>query len=298
MRTVLSLFSGIAGLCELGIAEAGLSDHFQVTQFVERNTYCQRVLRKHFSSIPIHDDIKTFAAKPRSFDVVCGGFPCQPFSAAGSRKGSSDDRHLWPEVIRVIRGIRPKFFLGENVPGLLSIDSGRVFGNILSDLAASGYCVEWSCISCAEVGGVHLRERVFVVAYLTANPQGSGRSASRRESIQRGTNTAPVGCCTKFANTDCTGLEGTGVRGAVANDVGNWEETQPRICRSTYGSAARVDRGHLMTHADLPTWLPRATDTNNIPHRRERLEALGNAVVSAQAAIAWRRVAYLAGLTP
>jgi DNA-cytosine methyltransferase len=98
-------------------------------------------------------------------DLICGGFPCQPFSQAGKRKGISDSRWLWPEFYRVVREVRPKWVVIENVPGLLSIDSGRVFISILRDLNESGFDAEWFTLRASDFGAPHKRERVFIVAH-------------------------------------------------------------------------------------------------------------------------------------
>ena len=98
-------------------------------------------------------------------DVLCGGFPCQPVSVAGSRRGDRDDRWLWPEFLRAIREIRPRYALVENVPGLFSINDGRLARRVFGDLAEAGYDSEWDCISAQDVGAPHLRRRVFIIAY-------------------------------------------------------------------------------------------------------------------------------------
>lgn len=98
-------------------------------------------------------------------DLICGGFPCQPHSLAGKRKGSADERDLWREFARIIGEIRPNWVLAENVQGLLSSESGRFFGRVLRDLAACGYDAEWQCLPASAFGAPHVRERVWVVAY-------------------------------------------------------------------------------------------------------------------------------------
>ena len=106
--------------------------------------------------------------------LLCGGFPCQPVSHAGKRRGDKDERWLWPEFLRIIREVRPRWVLAENVPGLLSVDSGRLFGGILRDLAESGYSTEWDCIPAAAVGAPHRRDRVFIVAHANGGDAGGG----------------------------------------------------------------------------------------------------------------------------
>src|SRR5437868_15209237 len=95
-------------------------------------------------------------------DLIAGGFPCQPVSLAGRRRGSADERWLWPEFARLIRVLRPRYVLVENVPGLLV---GGGMAEVLGDLAALGFDAEWDCISAAHVGAPHLRYRVFIVAH-------------------------------------------------------------------------------------------------------------------------------------
>lgn len=161
MHKVLSLFSGIAGF-ELGIAAAGLQEQFQVTQFVENNEYCQKVLSKRFPAIPIWGDIRTFNPQPGEFDVFCGGFPCQDISSAGKREGIRGDRSgLFFEIIRLVRVVRPRYLLLENVANLLA----NGMGEVLAELSECGYDAEWSLVSAAEVGAVHKRERIFIIAY-------------------------------------------------------------------------------------------------------------------------------------
>lgn len=176
--TALSTFSGIGGL-DLAAEAAG----FEVVGMVERDPHCQKVLHRHWPHVPLWSDIHEFTAE--SFrertgidrpTVVFGGFPCQPFSSAGKRKGDGDERFLWPELCRVLRELEPDWFVGENVRGLLSVDSGRVFGRILADLADLGYRVGWSCFGADEAcRASHRRDRVFIVGYLAKPGHGRGR---------------------------------------------------------------------------------------------------------------------------
>lgn len=161
--THVSLFSGIGGI-DLAAHWAG----FETIQFVEKDPFCQSVLRKNFPGVPIHDDVRTFDGRLfGDTTLMSAGFPCQPFSGAGKRQGIADDRYLWPEVARVLCEAKPQWFLGENVRGLLSIDDGRTFGDILADLAHMGYRVGWSCFGADEAcEAPHKRDRVFIVGYM------------------------------------------------------------------------------------------------------------------------------------
>ena len=157
----LDLFSGIGGFALAAHWVGGI----ETTQFVEIDTFCQKVLAKNFPGVPIHGDIRTFTASAGDYDIITGGFPCQPHSLAGKKLASKDSRDLWPELYRIICAVRPKGIVLENVPGLLSSESGRFFRGVLWDLAKAGYDAEWAIISCADLGGSHKRERVWIVAY-------------------------------------------------------------------------------------------------------------------------------------
>ncbi|MCB1202486.1 MAG: DNA cytosine methyltransferase [Leptospiraceae bacterium] len=164
----LSLFTGIGG----GIYGSKLLG-WKTIGYVENDTYCQRVIRARindgiFDTAPIFSDIREFvksgfADQYNGFaDVVTAGFPCQPFSLAGRQSGENDERNLWPDTLECISRIRPRFAYLENVPGLLI---SEYFGTILADLAAIGYDCKWEIISAAEIGGQHLRKRLWILAY-------------------------------------------------------------------------------------------------------------------------------------
>jgi DNA (cytosine-5)-methyltransferase 1 len=159
--THLSLFSGIGGI-DLAADWAG----FTTVAMVERDPFCQKVLAKNFPGVPIYDDVTTFDARRyRGANLVSAGFPCQPHSLAGKRRGSDDPRDLWSEVVRALRETDAEWFVGENVAGLFVSDDGTYFGRILGDLAALGYRVGWGCFGACDVDAPHKRERVFIVAY-------------------------------------------------------------------------------------------------------------------------------------
>lgn len=155
--TVGSLFSGIGGI-DLGLERAG----HRVLWHSEIDKYACRVLKKHWPEIPNLGDVKLINwSEVPNVDIIAGGYPCQPFSTAGKRKGKEDPRHLWPYVLDAIRAIRPRYALMENVRGHLTLG----FGDVLADLASCGYSAEWQIISAASVGAPHRRDRLFFVAY-------------------------------------------------------------------------------------------------------------------------------------
>ena len=175
--THLELFAGIGG-----IAAASEWAGFEHVGFVERDPFCQKVLAKHWPHVPIYDDVRTFdGTKFRGVDLISGGFPCQPHSLAGSRKASGDERDLWGEVVRIVGEAKPRWFLGENVPGLLSSESGRFFGRVVDDLAALRYRVGFCMYGASDVGAVHRRNRVFIVAYSDCGGPQDGRGFNGSE---------------------------------------------------------------------------------------------------------------------
>tara|TARA_R100000951_G_C2602789_1_gene168705 strand:+ start:79 stop:957 length:879 start_codon:yes stop_codon:yes gene_type:complete len=164
-----SLFSGIGGF-DLAAEWMGWENVFHV----ERDPFCRKVLSHHFPKAQTHEDIKTFDATAFAggVDIITGGFPCQPFSAAGKRAGISDDRYLWPEMFRVISEARPTYVVAENVRGLLSWNEGLVLDTVCADLESEGYEVCPVVLPAASVNAPHRRDRIWIVAY--ANDKGGG----------------------------------------------------------------------------------------------------------------------------
>ena len=159
---VLDLFSGIGGF-SLGLEATG---GFETVQFVENNEWCQKVLAKNFPGVPITGDIKNYEPeKSDGIGLVTGGIPCQPFSVAGKRKGTADDRHLWPEMLRVIKACKPRWAIVENVRGLITIQEGMVFQQVCTSLENEGYEVQSFIIPASAVNAPHQRYRVWIVAH-------------------------------------------------------------------------------------------------------------------------------------
>lgn len=172
--TVISAFSGIGGL-DLGVSAAIPT---RTICYIEREITCARVLAQRaeeglLDDAPIYSDVKTFPTElfAGKVDILIGGFPCQPFSVAGKQEGSEDERNLWPDTLRLIRSLRPRYAFMENVPGLVSHE---YFGTILGDLAEAGYDAEWGCFTASEIGASHRRERVFILAHSNQFRPGGG----------------------------------------------------------------------------------------------------------------------------
>lgn len=179
---VLDLFSGIGGF-SLGLERAGM----QTVAFCEIEPFCRKILRKHWPSVPIYEDVTKLTAKQLttdgiSVDVICGGFPCQDISTAGKGAGIEGSRSgLWKEYSRLVGELRPRYVIVENVAALL----GRGLDVVLGDLAEIGYDAEWHCIPASAVGAPHRRDRVWIIAswqgmggYAKGNSSGAERSLS------------------------------------------------------------------------------------------------------------------------
>lgn len=160
--THASLFSGIGGF-DLAAEWMGWQNVFNC----EIDPFCRKVLAYHFPDAKQYEDIKTtdFTIHRGHIDVLTGGFPCQPFSLAGKRKGANDDRYLWPEMLRAIREIRPRWVVGENVLGIVNWSDGMVFEQVQADLEAAGYEVQPFLIPACAVDAPHRRDRVWFVAH-------------------------------------------------------------------------------------------------------------------------------------
>ena len=180
---VLDLFSGIGGFA-LGLDSTGF---FETVKFVEMDKYCQKVLQKNFPNIPIEEDIKNVKGKEYEADVVVGGFPCQPFSVAGKQKGTDDNRYLWPEMLRLIREIKPEFVIGENVQGIINLQDGMVLRQVQDQLESEGFEVQCFLIPASGIGAWHQRYRVWIVGHSEHN--GSLASKIKRRDTETATRT-------------------------------------------------------------------------------------------------------------
>ena len=154
---VLDLFSGIGGF-SLGLERAGM----ETVAFCEIDPFCQKVLKKHWPDVPIFDDVRGLDYDG-SVDLICGGYPCQPFSVAGNRKGEEDDRHLWPAMFSLIQKYRPNWVIGENVAGHINMG----LDDVLADLENEGYAARTFVIPACAVNAKHRRERLWIVANCT-----------------------------------------------------------------------------------------------------------------------------------
>lgn len=181
----LGLFEGIGGF---SLAARWMG--WETVAWVEINDFCQKVLKKNFPEAKGYGDIKEFDGTQYrgTVDIVTGGFPCQPYSTAGKRKGKEDSRHLWPEMLRVIREVQPMYVVGENVRGLTNWNKGLVFDEVQADLEVEGYEVLPFLLPACGVNAPHRRDRIWFVAYSKTFRERSGQPRSNtecREQLER-----------------------------------------------------------------------------------------------------------------
>ena len=175
---VLDLFSGIGGF-SLGLESTG---EFETIGFVEKDKFCQKVLKKHWSNINIEEDIRNVKGTKYKADVVTGGFPCQPFSVAGKRKSTADDRYLWDEMLRVIREVKPRWVIGENVEGIVNINDGLVLRQVLNDLENQGFQSQCIIIPASGIGAWHQRKRIWIIGCNVSNSNSNRNSSEEQKS--------------------------------------------------------------------------------------------------------------------
>ena len=168
MLKMLDLFSGIGGFSYAGERLVG---GYETVAFCEYDKHCQRVLRKHWPDTEIIDDVRELADDADRFrglvDIITGGYPCQPFSQAGKRLGDQDDRHLWPQMLAIIKKVRPTWVCGENVNGHITMG----LDTVLSDLEAANYTARTFVIPAVAADAPHRRDRCWIVAHTDSNSE-------------------------------------------------------------------------------------------------------------------------------
>ena len=284
-----SLFTGIGGI-DLGLDMAGMECAWQV----EVDEFCREILEREWPNARRYGNIFELDAEElESVDLICGGFPCQPVSVAGQRAGTSDERWLWPEFARIIRQVRPRWVVAENVAGLLSANSGRAFAEVLRDLAESGYDAVWDVFPAGGPGGVgalHRRERIFIVAHSNGVKQAtqsrdvgevsglSEEGGTDISSVVSGRGSKNVADSIRIGEDfkDVAYTDDSGLQGRVSNRKPNSEGRQ----KSGDGCSTKRSFGWEGSGDYIWTVEPdvgRVAD--GVPKRIHRLKALGNAVV-------------------
>ena len=288
--THLSLFSGIGGL-DLAAEWAGIRTVGQC----EWAEYPTKVLEKHWPDVPRWKDIRTLTGESfyertgrRTVDIISGGFPCQPFSVAGKRRGKEDDRYLWPEMLRVISELRPAWVVGENVAGIVNMALDQVY----NDLENEGYSVQAFIIPACAVDAPHRRDRVCIVGWKrsacnlfysnseSAEYKDIGKSEKEKQEQSR-----VSGLCTDVSDSESTELQGRRetTRGWRAKSgCSSRRSAQPGLGGVVDGISPWLERGMSTPGcwAPEPEQVPRVTRKKK--NRADRLKCLGNAVVPQQ----------------
>ena len=249
---VLDLFSGLGGF-SLGLERTG---HFETVAFCDNDKFSKAILDKHWKGIKVYDDVREITKEKFKEDgiefpdIITGGFPCQPFSVAGKQKGTSDDRHLWPEMFRIIKTFKPRFIIGENVRGIVNIQDGVVFETVCTDLEDEGYEVQPFNIPAAGVGAPHRRERIWFIAIREESMVNSDNirfeqhSTTKEETSWRGTSaTFEPTSSTNVVNSEHIGSSTSEIEGSFTTSSNNNEERQNETIKfkGTSGSSNSIN---------------------------------------------------------
>ena len=277
-----SLFSGIGGF-DLAAEWNGWNNVFNC----EWEEFPRKVLKHHFPNAEQYEDIKDFDATEYRgrIDVLSGGFPCQPFSTAGLRKGTEDDRHLWPEMLRVVGECQPRWVVGENVRGLVNWSDGLVFEEVCSDLEALGYSVQSFIIPACATGAPHRRDRVWIVAH-SDNIRGSQPKESAEQQGRTEIRTTGAESCGIVAKNSDRDGRGSNKRKEEPNVRGFWNiGTRDNVRVPTNDAEVR----DVISWENFPTVAPICGGDDGLPQeldgitfskwRRESIKAYGNAIV-------------------
>jgi len=259
VKTHLDLFSGIGGFA-LAAGWAG----YNTIGFCEVEDYPRRVLSSRFSGVPIHGDIRELNGSVyRGVSLITGGYPCQPFSAAGKRKGAADDRHLWPEMLRVVKQARPAWVLAENVAGHITMGLDEV----LADLETEGYTARAVVVPACAVNAPHRRDRVWIIAKSLGNAQNHGFSAKpHHERTHKTESGSTQGAGPTMADTSTERTQG--LRSSRVSEPPAHAGQEVPVC-----GYERIGPSYWETEPDVG----RVAD--GLPNRVDRLKGLGNAIV-------------------
>lgn len=264
---VLDLFSGIGGF-SLGLERAGM----ETVAFCEIEEYPRKILKKHWPHVPIFEDVRKLKGEQLgAIDVICGGFPCQPFSVAGKQRGKNDDRHLWPEMFRLLQETRPRWLIGENVAGFITM----ALDDVLSDLESEGYTCQTFIIPACAVGGIHRRDRVWIVANtehygaLTTEKSGSKRPPIFDNQKREDKTGKFERVCSSSNVADSSSL-GQSRQGSHGQPI-DTKASQEKETDNAFNDVS----GYIRT----PTEPSIRHRNDGLPENVARLKALGNAVV-------------------
>tara|TARA_R110000764_G_C10959764_1_gene378078 strand:+ start:149 stop:1051 length:903 start_codon:yes stop_codon:yes gene_type:complete len=276
---VLDLFSGIGGF-SLGLEASGMT----TTAFCERDEFCTKILNKHWPDVPVHNDVRKLDGTKYagSIDVVCGGFPCQPFSVAGQQRGKDDDRHLWPEMLRVISESKPRWVIGENVSGFVRM----ALDDVSLDLENEGYEVRPFVLPACAVDAKHRRDRVFIIAYkreTMGNSKHDGLSTPKvARSFGETQERSPQGSF-KAIEPERAGRPSDHGAMVVANATGEglqgWKVAGDAEGKGTHTNEQFAGFGYASGRQEWVSEPAVGRVADGVPNRVDRIKSLGNAVV-------------------
>lgn len=283
---VLDLCAGIGGF--------SLAAHWmgwETVAFCERDKFCQKVLAKNFPGVEIYDDVYTFPSDAfrGRVDVLSAGFPCQPFSQAGKQLGRNDERHLFPKILEIVASIRPTWCVFENVRGLLSIESGQVFAEIVTSLEGQGYEVITFCIPASALNAPHRRDRLWIVAHAEDERTRRGQRAIRGTQRRSDGGLLPEPCDTScdVANADCKRRSGSKMlrQQSGRTDAVGTNRINDSNPTGLYAQRRGIRQGEVQSRGsnwsrqwpEVAAELCRVDDV--VPNRVDRLKSLGNAIV-------------------
>lgn len=291
--THLDLFAGGGGAAWFGKLIGA-----KCVGYVEKDEYCKRIIRARirdgiFDDAPIFDDVRTFDGRPYSgrVDLITAGFPCQPFSCAGKRQGESDERNMWPDTVRILREVRPRHAILENVPGLFTTD---YIQTVFGDLAAAGFDAEWEVVSAADVGAPHLRKRLWILATDSHRPR-RGETKERIAASSDSSESRADGQAEFMADSDDPQEWRTrNAEMARPRETEAWTFYQSQ--RTSDSKHSRESGGTIRSrsrNANADWWsveprMGRVAD--GVANRVNRLRSLGNGWVPAVAFEFWKRV--------
>jgi DNA (cytosine-5)-methyltransferase 1 len=242
---------------------------------VEIDPWCRKVLAKHWPDVARHGDVRNVGRDNlEAVDLIAGGFPCQPFSLAGQRRGESDDRNLWPEMRRIVEDLRPRWVLAENVPGIISL----YLDTVLSDLEALGYTTGAVVLPACAFDAPHIRQRLFIVANAASECRGARGAEPAGQQRQAGLahGGAYVADAASIAQREpADQADAIAVGRAAWHEPGHGSRNDAYTDREPLGwlTKPRQERGHWVVEPAVG----RVVD--GLPNRVDRLRGLGNAVV-------------------
>ena len=257
----LDLFSGIGGF-SLGLEATG---GFETVAFCDIDQYPRQVLQKHWPHVKQYEDIKELNYEKLKadgllpIDIITGGYPCQPFSVAGRKKGEEDPRHLWPEYFRLVKELRPTWVIGENVSGHIKLG----LDTVITDLESEDYAVRPFSISASSIGANHQRERVWIVAnsrrsqWPWAELRGENENETRKENanqFERSSSTSSSSADTNGKRSQRYGSEYELRKSQEERKTSwsRWWEFEPNVGRVAYGIPKRVDRLKSLGNSLVP----------------------------------------------